>query len=383
MSRCFHRFPSVTLLALLALLGGCGGHSAGTAAAPSSPGADPPEEPTLIGLQVTELKPQAFTVTLTAPGAVRSNQDTTALVGPLVEGRISAVLVGWGDAVKSGQVLAWLDSAAVGEAKAAHFRAKAELQLAESSVKRLQLLASSKIAAAKDLAAAQADRETAQAELDAAENALHVMGFSDEDVARFPEQHEAASRVPLLAPLAGTIVQRSAELGAWAAPADSLFTIMDLGTLWVDAQVYEKDLGSLKPGQPVTVSVVAWPGRSFTGQVGYIGSTVDEATRTTTVRTVVSNPDGLLKPGMFATVQIVTRSTPGALVLPEGAVLQSPGREQVVVDEGGHYGLRDVQVGVCSGGLVEITGGVKAGERVVTGGQNQIATELAGAAEAH
>src|SRR5262249_36709141 len=233
------------------------------------------------------------------------------------------------------------------------------------------------------LTEAEADQQTAQAELDAAENALHVMGFSDADVARFGGEHEDASRVPLVAPIAGTIVERSAERGAWATPTDSLFTIMDLGAVWVDAQVYEKDLAALKPGQSVAVSVVACPGQSFTGQVSYIGSTVDEATRTTIVRTVVANPERLLKPGMFATVRIVTRSTPDTLVLPEGVVLQGPGKAQVVVDESGHYGLREVQLGESSGGLVEIKGGVKAGEHVVTGGQNQIATEIAASAEAH
>src|SRR5262249_29523298 len=158
-----------------------------------------------------------------------------------------------------------------------------------------------KIVATKDLQAAEADRTTSQAEADAAEKALRLMGFTADDVTHIVESHDLASQMTLLAPLAGTVVDRSAVVGAWAAPGAALFTIMDLDSLWVDAQVYEKDLRSLKPGQPVTVSVVAYPDKTFSGQVSYIGSTVDESTRTTVVRTVVANLDRLLKPGMFAT----------------------------------------------------------------------------------
>ncbi|HEX5009350.1 MAG TPA: efflux RND transporter periplasmic adaptor subunit [Planctomycetota bacterium] len=331
----------------------------------------------LIGLQVEELRPQPFTVAITVPGMVRSDQDTTALVGPIIEGRISQVLVGWGETVKRGQVLAWLDSAEVGEARAAWFRAQAELQVADATVKRLQQLAADRIVASKDLSAAEGERATAQAESDAARNTLRILGFSDDDVEQLSSQ-DAGSRVPLVAPIDGTIVDRTAVTGAWAEPSAALFTIMDLGTLWVDARVYEKDLGAVQPGQELSVSVIAAPDRSVSGRVSYVGSTVDDATRTTIVRTVVANPDGLLKPGMFASVRIVTRESSGSLLLPEGAVLQAPDKRQVVVEEAaGRYQLRDVRVGATADGRVEILDGLHAGERVVTGGQNQIATQLA------
>ena len=378
------RPPAWSLFLLVTLA--CGGQPSDPAPAPA-PGAAAgsigvsDDARAAIGLQVTELQPQPFSVSVQAPGTVRADQDATAIVGPIVEGRIREVLVSWGDRVARGQVLAWLDSVVAGEARAAHFRSRATLDVAEARLKRMQLLSTSKIVATKDLMDAEAELASARADADAADDALHVMGFTDADVARSPDDdHEPASRVPLLSPLDGAVVERSAVVGAWAAPPDALFTIMDLSRVWVDAEVYEKDLGALRPGQPVTVSVVAWPDRTFSGQVGTIGATVDESRRTIVVRTVVANPDGLLKPVMFATVGIVTRDARDTLLLPEGAVLQGPGSSQVVVEEDGRYRLRDVQVGVASAGRLEIVGGLSPGERVVTGGQNQIAAELAASA---
>jgi cobalt-zinc-cadmium efflux system membrane fusion protein len=370
---------------VLVVLGACGGSAARTASADPPPAiasmaAVPDEARSIIGLQVEELQPQPFSVAITVPGMVRSDQDTTALVGPIIEGRISEVLVGWGETVKRGQVLAWLDSAAVGEAKAAWFRAQAELQVADATLKRMQQLTAGRIVATKDLTAAEGERATAQAESDAARNALRIMGFSDDEVDHLASGKDIGSRVPLVAPIDGTIVDRTAVTGVWAEPSAALFTIMDLGTLWVDAQVYEKDLGAVHAGQEVEVSVIAAPDRRVAGRVSYIGNTVDDATRTTIVRTVVANADGLLKPGMFASVHIVTRASAGSLLLPDGCVLQLPDRRQVVVEEAGRYRLRDVHVGATADGRVEILDGLRAGERVVTAGQNQIATQLAAGA---
>ncbi len=375
------RAMALAALALSALLAGCEGDFAGN---PGDGGKDSPSprpaaaaaSPSQLELVATELKPQRFAVTVSAPGKIRANQDKTALVVPIIEGKISHVLVGWGDQVEKGQTLAFLESVAVGEAKAAHFKAIADLKVADARLKRMQTLAKDKIIATKDLTAAEAERTSAKAAEDATERALHVIGFTEEEVKNFTENHDLTSQMPLIAPISGTIVDRKAVVGAWASPPDELFTIMDLGTLWVDAEVFEKDLNKLHVGQGVDLSVFAYPGRSFTGRVGYISNTLDEERRTATVRTVLENPEGLLKPGMFAAVHIRTSLKKEALLLPEGSVLEGRGKEYVVVEDSGRYELRDVQTGQTSDGMVEITGGLRFGEHVVTRGQAQIAAAL-------
>jgi len=375
------RAMALAALALAVLLPGCGGDFGGglvdggqDSPAPRSAPAKGPASG--LHLVATELKPQRFRVTVSAPGKIRANQDKTAMVVPIIEGEISRVLVGWGDHVEKGQTLAFLESVAVGETKAAHFKAIAELKVADARLKRMQTLARDKIIATKDLTSAEAERTSAKAAEDASERALHVIGFTEDEVRHFSENHDLTSQMPLIAPISGTIVKRTAVVGAWAAPPDELFTIIDLGTLWVDAEVYEKDISKLHIGQPVELSVVAYPGKSFEGRIGYIGNTLDEEKRTAVVRAVLENPEKVLKPGMFATVHILVAEKQDAILLPEGSVLEGSGSRYVVVEKDGKNELRDVQVGRTSEGTVEIIGGLDFGERVVTRGQGQIAAAL-------
>jgi cobalt-zinc-cadmium efflux system membrane fusion protein len=331
-----------------------------------------------IGLAVEEVQPRTFTLAVTAPGKVRANQDRIAFVGPIIEGRISDVFVSWGDRVERGQVLAYLESVDVGEAKAAYFRSRAELRVAEANLERKRRLFDEQIIPRKDLLEAEAEYTSAQAEADAAEKALHVIGFTEEEVAGFSERHDLTAIMPIVAPISGTIVARQAVIGALADPSVQLFTIMNLSTLWVDAEVYEKDLDKVQPGQRVEISVIAYPDEGFSGRVTYIGDTVDDERRTAVVRTVVENPGGKLKPGMFATVRIITAEKRDAIILPDGAVLRENGKSLVVTEEGGRYRLREVQLGSGGDGMTEIVAGLNLGERVVTSGHYQIAAELLG-----
>ena len=331
-----------------------------------------------IDLTVEEVQPQAFTFAVTAPGKVRADQNKIALVGPIIEGRISDVFVDWGAPVKQGEVLAYLESVDVGAAKAAYFQAMAELRVAVANLERKQRLFDEEIVPEKDLLEAEAEHTSARAEADATEKALHVIGFTEEEVASFSERHDLTAMMPIVAPISGIIVDRQAVIGALAEPSVALFTIMDLSTLWVDAEVYEKDLDKVRPGQRVEISVIAYPDEAFSGRVSYIGDTLDEERRTAVVRTVVNNRDRKVKPGMFATVRIITTEKENATILPEGAVLRENGKSLVVIQHADEYRLREVQLGMVADGRVEILAGLSFGEHVVTSGHYQIATQLLG-----
>ena len=177
-----------------------------------------------------------------------------------------------------------------------------------------------------------------------------------------------ASVFPLLAPISGTVVERNGNIGATVGTDANVFKIIDLSSVWIDANVFEKDLERVRNGQVVKVTVPAFPGETFTGRVILINSVVDPDTRTVKVRTEVPNPDGRLKPDMFANVEIVTAARRTAISVPLSAVLDDGGKSVVFVADGTAYAKREVALGLKSEDRVEIVQGLNAGDKVVTKG---------------
>ena len=172
------------------------------------------------------------------------------------------------------------------------------------------------------------------------------------------------------------VIENNAVLGAMVDQSTEILTIMDPRILWVDAEIYERDIARVHPGQEVELSVPAYAGETFGGRISYVGDVIKEDTRTVTVRTEVENRDQRLKPGMFADVQISLNGTRRVLAVPEAAVLDDR-QERIVfvaVDDG--YLPQAVEVGARHGGYVEVLRGLEEGERVVTVGSFQLKSKL-------
>ena len=170
------------------------------------------------------------------------------------------------------------------------------------------------------------------------------------------------------APISGTVVERNGTIGATVGSDANVFKIIDLSSVWIDANVFEKDLERVRVGQSVNVTVPAFPESTFTGRVILITSVVDPDTRTVKVRTEVANPDGRLKPDMFANVEIVTAARRTAISVPLSAVLDDNGKSVVFVADGSNYTKKEVTLGLKSEDRVEIVQGLIAGDKVVTKG---------------
>jgi cobalt-zinc-cadmium efflux system membrane fusion protein len=164
------------------------------------------------------------------------------------------------------------------------------------------------------------------------------------------------------------VVERNATVGASVGTDANLFKIIDLSQVWIDANVFEKDLQRVRPGQEVRLTVPAFPQSTFTGRVIFVDNVVDPETRTVKVRTEVANPDGRLKPDMFANVQIITNVNRAAISIPQAAVLNDEGKTIVFVAEGSGYTKRQVQAGIQNNDRVEIVDGLNAGDKVVVKG---------------
>jgi len=319
-----------------------------------------------IKIQKLELQEKADQIVVTA--TIQANQDRLAHVAPRVPGRIVKVNASLGDRVKPGQALATLDSIELGEARSSYLQAASEAAVVQAGFDRAKRLQTENIIPEKDYLRARAEHEKARAALRAAADKLRMMGVSPEKL--------SGSVFPLTAPFSGTVIEKKAVLGELAQPDASLFTVADLSILWIESDLFEKDLGKVKVGAQAAVTVSAYPGEVFKGLLTYISSTMDRETRTVKARVEVPNPDGRLKPEMFATVAIGTGGSVKALLVPEGAVLLLQGQPTVFVAESGWFEPRAVEVGERVQGYAVLKSGVVAGESVVVSGAYALKARL-------
>jgi len=314
---------------------------------------------------------------LSAMGRVLAHQYRQAIVSYPFPARIAEIRVRAGDWVSSGDPLVVLQSEEVGEAASAFYSANADHELAEVNFERESQLFESGVGARKNLSSAEASLRIAGASLNAAEKKLHVLGFTEEEIQFLSESHQVNPIITLYAPISGKVIENDMILGGMVEEATEILTIMDLSRLWVEADIYEKDIARVRNGQSVVVSVPAFSGEVFHGVITYIGDVLDPDTRTITVRTEVNNPESKLKPGMFADLTIELSENGTALVVPGNAVLDDKGEYLVFVRmDGNRFQPRHVTLGTRENGFIEITSGLEEGEEVVTNGNFQLKSKL-------
>ncbi len=329
------------------------------------------EEIETAGIEVEALAAQSVADQVVLTATIRANQERIAHVAPRVSARITQVKAKLGDNVKAGQPLALLDSMELGEAHSAYRQAQSQFALAKADFERAQKLKAEEIIPDKDYLRVRSEYEKARASLRAADDRLRLLDAVHDDSDTGP-----VSVFPVKAPFAGTVIEKSAVLGELAQPDKSLFIVADLSSLWIEANLFEKDLGRVKVGAPATVSVSAYPGEAFPGRLTYISSTVDRETRAVPARVEVPNPDRRLKPEMFATAAVATAATTPALTLPQTAVLLVNGQPTAFVREAGGFEPRAVEVGDKVGSRIVVKGGIKAGEAVVVAGAYALKARL-------
>jgi cobalt-zinc-cadmium efflux system membrane fusion protein len=310
-------------------------------------------------------------------GRVLANQYRQAIVSYPFPARIAEIHARSGTWVRPGDPLVVLQSEEVGEAASAFYGANADHELAKASFERETQLFESGVGARKNLSSAEATLRVAEAALNAAEKKLHVLGFSEEEIRVLSETHQVNPIITLFAPISGKVIQNDMVLGGMVEEATEILTIMDPSRLWVEADVYEKDIARIQTGQSAVVTVAAYPEDRFRGQITYIGDVLDPDTRTISVRTEVPNPDGKLKPGMFADLDIEVGENGKALVVPSAAVLDDEGQHLVFVRSGSNqFTPRHVTVGARNNGFIEVVAGLEPGEEVVTNGNFQLKSKL-------
>jgi Cu(I)/Ag(I) efflux system membrane fusion protein len=210
----------------------------------------------------------------------------------------------------------------------------------------------------------------------AARQRLMLLGMSEAQVAAVEREGKVRNRFTLTAPISGVIAELGVREGTTVMPGMTLFRLVDLSTVWVNAEVPESQASWVMPGAPVETRVQAYPGRAFEGRVGAILPEVSAATRTVRTRIEVPNPGAMLKPGMYATVAFRRGKKAESVLVPSEAVIRTGTRDVVIVALGeGKFRAAQVEVGFESGGQSEIRKGLQAGDKVVLSGQFLIDSE--------
>jgi cobalt-zinc-cadmium efflux system membrane fusion protein len=351
-----------------------------------------PESQKEVGIAVESAAYRNLRDTLSATGTVSEDPGRVAHIRPLARGLIEKSYVRFGDRVSAGDPLVEYDNIELGVAVGEYLTAQAELQrsLTDLEVKKTilergkEMLRVGAIArTAYDLREAEykdaeAKTDGARATVEKIEEQIHRFGWTDQDLANLPAKQRSGHTVThsvLKAPFPGIITAYHASIGEAVESSTELLAITDMSSLWVLADIFEKDLSHVKTGQAVHLRVASYPGRTFQGKITYVADTIEPKTRTAKVRCVVENKNGLLKLEMFATVEIPMDRTNSVLAVPDSSIQQIEGKPFVFVrNSEKEFQKREVQTGIASGGYTEIKSGLKAGDLAVSQGSFVVKT---------
>ena len=351
-----------------------------------SDGAFSPSESQWAGLKVTTVRQVAFRDERVTDGKIAINEETTTPVFSPYSGRVSRLIAKPGDHVERGAPLFAIEATEFVQgqndlvtAVAGVEKAKSRLELAKTTEKRQRELLAIKGGALKDLEQAQSDLVNAQGDMRSAEitlaaarNRLRILGRSDEEIARLEKVDRIGAETIVSAPIEGTVIQRKVGLGQYinTGASDPIFTVGDLGTVWLVANVRESDAPLMKVGAPVEVSVLAFPGRTFNAKLSYVAPALDPNTRRLPVRAVIQNPGRELLPEMFAMFRIVAGQSRLTPAVPQDAVIYEGAQARVWVARPADKKVvsRPIEVGGTENGQVEVRKGLSVGESVVTSG---------------
>ena len=362
-------------------------------AAPQASSSDSfkPTDAQWAGFKTAQAKNAAFSASQVTDGKIALDDDLSTQVFSPFTGRVTKLFVKAGDVVKAGDPLLGIQAAEFVQAAndlvgaiAGDRTAKAALVLAITSEKREHDLYTAGGGSLKDWQQSQSDLANARGTLNSADvalgavrNRLRILGKGDREEAAMetsldPTRFSPDAIVP--APIAGTITQRQVGLGQNIVSqvnngSTPVFTIGNTARVWLVANVREADAPLVRVGDTAEVSVLAFPGHVFTARIIYVAASIDPNTHRLPIHAAIENPDGALKPEMFATFRIITGQASQSVAVPEQAIVyDADGAHVWLAGPDKTLLIRRVKLGRNDGGLVEVLDGLKAGDTVVTAG---------------
>lgn len=361
--------------ALATVLSGCSGEPPGgktyaagnSAAASSKPELFTVPQDQMAHVQIVTIQPTTWPRVLRLTGAVAYNGFLTTPVITQVNGPVSRIVVSPGQQVAKAQPMLYVSSPDYSQLRANYLKARDAHSLAHKNYLRSQDLYVHQAIAERDLQAAESAEIQAQADLQAAEQSLKVLGIPRPDIL---VENPVSPEVPLLAPISGEVVERLCAPGqVIQAGQTQCFTVSNMKTVWVLANVYENQLAYVHVGDPVSIRTDAYPD-IFKGRISFMGAALDPTSRTLQARIDTANPGGKLKKDMYVTATVVAGQMKDALVVPDSAVLRDAENEPFVYIQAGNnqFSRRPVKLGESSNGRTQIFSGLAAGDHVAGDG---------------
>lgn len=366
-----------------------------------------------IPVQISPVVHQKLTYSLVANGDIAPLMQVDLF--PKVSGYLEKISVQIGDSVRQGQVIAQIDQAEflqkvkeieakVAQAKAQYAELEAgtraeDIRQAEEAVKQAQsrftnaklqrervlALYNRQVISKKEADVSEMDYNVTEAQLAAAQQHLKMLkdgarpevkaaslGKLKEMEAILAQEQIRLQNTQIVAPFSGEIVRRNVDSGALISPSTPMVTLVHMATLKVVANVLEKDIAFVKSGMKVKILTEAYPDKPFEGAVVRINKALDLATRTLQAEINIPNPGHLLKPGMFARIEVALQEKPAALAVPRQAVLEEGGNRSVFVVEGNQAIRKPIVTGIEQDQLIEVVKGLKDGDKIVVRGQESL-----------
>ncbi|ARO88508.1 efflux RND transporter periplasmic adaptor subunit [Nitrosospira lacus] len=371
MKKTMHITGAVVIVALLA---GCGNGK--EAAAPAKEARKEQEDVNSITIRpemVTRIKigqPAMIDLAdrLQVPSQVEVDEERLVRIGSYVTGRIIDLYVMLGDSVNAGQPLARISSPELTHAQLAYLRAFSRTVLTEKAAQRAKHLLAADVIAVAEVERRESELEVARAELEAAKDQLRLLGMDKAVLAELAKQGHIVPNVTINASRSGIVISRNVIIGQVVQPADQLFGVADLSSVWVVGDVPEQIARNVQVGQHVEIHVPALGDVSLDGLIIFVADTVNPLTRTVMVRTMVENPQRKLKPDMLATMHI-TDNAHKSLVVPETAVVREANRDYVFLAQGNNRFLRiPVELGPEVADMYPVLNGVTIDQKIVVDG---------------
>jgi cobalt-zinc-cadmium efflux system membrane fusion protein len=330
------------------------------------------QESQMKSVKVETAGEREFPIEKAAVGSIDFNEELLTQVFTPYQGKIVGLFAKIGDEVKKGQTLFTIDSPDLLAADSNLIAASGVLQLTTRNLTRLRSLYESRAVSQKDVEQAISDQQTAEGNLRAARDAVRIFGKTDAEIDKIVAERMADPTLVVPSPISGRVTARNAAPGLLVQPgnAPSPYTVADISTMWMLANVAESDSPAFSLGQEVKVTVMAYPGRTFEGRISTIASTVDPTTHRVLVRSEIDDPKHELRSGMFANFVIRTGDPVRSVAVPlDGVVREGDGTMTVwVTADRRRFTKRTVKTGLQREGYYQILEGLQAGELVATEG---------------